>query len=399
MLENGQSKNEIMATTKHAIALQNVSLEVAEGETFVIMGLSGSGKSTMIRCLNRLIEPTKGEILYRDQNVLTFNREKLREFRQRTMSMVFQRFALFPHRSVLVNTAYGLEVQGVDKETRHEKAMEWLNIVGLKEWAHSHPGELSGGMQQRVGIARALCTDPEILLMDEPFSALDPLIRREMQDELVDLQSRLNKTIVFITHDLDEALRLGDRIAILKDGKVVQIGTPEDILTSPADDYVADFTRDVNRVRVLTAGTIMKKPRALRIDRGGPRVALKFMEEQGLASVFVVDEKQHLQGMLTMQDAIDAVREGSRDILPLLNTGIDITTTEAYMEELLPMAARNSWPIAVVDEEERLIGIIPRVAVLGALAGTPAMDTPSTDVIREVADNLHEAQAAQAASD
>ncbi|MGF1505178.1 MAG: glycine betaine/L-proline ABC transporter ATP-binding protein, partial [Anaerolineae bacterium] len=279
----------------------------------------GSGKSTMIRCINRLIEATQGEILLEGRDILKYNREELRELRQNHMSMVFQRFALFPHRTVRENAAYGLEIRGVDKSERFAEAERWLNIVGLTDWADSYPRQLSGGMQQRVGIARALCTDPEILLMVEPFSALDPLIRREMQDELVELQSRLNKTIIFITHDLDEALRLGDRIAILKDGMVQQVGTPEEILTSPINDYVADFTQDVNRVRVLTAQTIMIKPRPLQIDRGGPRVALKFMEEQGMASVFVVDRHRRLLGMLTMEEAILAVQEDLREIEPLLN--------------------------------------------------------------------------------
>lgn len=226
-LQEGQTKEEILNRTHHTVALQDVSVDVERGETFVVMGLSGSGKSTLVRCLNRLIEPTAGEITVDGEDVLQMDEAQLRDLRRHRMSMVFQHFGLLPHRSVLDNVAYGLWVQGVGAAEREEQALKWLDIVGLQGYENYRPTELSGGMQQRVGLARALCTDPEILLMDEAFSALDPLIRREMQDELIDLQGKLQKTIVFITHDLDEALRLGDRIAILKDGKVVQIGTPE----------------------------------------------------------------------------------------------------------------------------------------------------------------------------
>lgn len=372
LLERGLSKAEVMAKTGHGVALQNVSLSVEEGEVFVIMGLSGSGKSTLIRCLNRLIEPTAGEILLRGENVLALDERGLRELRQKRMAMVFQRFGLLPHRTVLENVAYGLEIQGVPRAEREERARQWIRTVGLDGWEKSYPSQLSGGMQQRVGIARALCNDPEILLMDEPFSALDPLIRREMQTELLELQTRLNKTILFITHDLDEALRLGDRIAILRDGQVVQVGTSEEILTRPADEYVADFTRDVNRSRVLTARSAMQRARTVVIGRDGPRRALSLMQEQGLSSVFVVDRENRLVGLLTAEAAVAGVQEGEASLEQLAMAAVPTTGPDTLLEDLIPIAASHRWPIAVLDGQRHLLGIIPRVAVLAALAGRPA---------------------------
>ena len=372
LLERGLSKAEVMAKTGHGVALQNVSLSVEEGEVFVIMGLSGSGKSTLIRCLNRLIEPTAGEILLRGENVLALDERGLRELRQKRMAMVFQRFGLLPHRTVLENVAYGLEIQGVPRAEREERARQWIRTVGLDGWEKSYPSQLSGGMQQRVGIARALCNDPEILLMDEPFSALDPLIRREMQTELLELQTRLNKTILFITHDLDEALRLGDRIAILRDGQVVQVGTSEEILTRPADEYVADFTRDVNRSRVLTARSAMQRARTVVIGRDGPRRALSLMQEQGLSSVFVVDRENRLVGLLTAEAAVAGVQEGEASLEQLAMAAAPTTGSDTLLEDLIPIAASHRWPIAVLDGQRHLLGIIPRVAVLAALAGRPA---------------------------
>jgi glycine betaine/proline transport system ATP-binding protein len=252
------SRAELLEKRGCVAAVRDVSFDVAPGEVFVVMGLSGSGKSTLVRCLTRLIEPTAGEVLVDGQNVLTMSPEELREVRRRKISMVFQHFGLLPHRSIVDNVAFGLEIQGVDRDQRTAKAGVVLETVGLASWEHSYPDELSGGMQQRVGLARALATDPEIMLFDEPFSALDPLIRRDMQDEVIRLQREVKKTMIFITHDLMEALKLGDRIAIMKDGHFVQIGTPEEVVAHPADDYVADFTRDVPRTHVLTARTIMR---------------------------------------------------------------------------------------------------------------------------------------------
>jgi len=257
MVQDGATKEEVLEQTGHTVGLDNVSLNIEEGETFVCMGLSGSGKSTLIRHLNRLIDPTAGEILIDDENVMSFNPEQLIDFRRHKMSMVFQRFGLFPHKTVMQNVGYGLEMQGKSEEERDKVAMEKIEAVGLNGFENQFPNQLSGGMQQRVGLARALATNSDIMLMDEAFSALDPLIRSDMQKQLIDLQSELKKTIVFITHDLDESLRLGDHIGILNAGKLVQVGTPVDIIMNPADDYVKAFVKDVNRAKVIKAKVIM----------------------------------------------------------------------------------------------------------------------------------------------
>ena len=259
MVRDGANKEEVLEQTGHTVGLDNVSLNIEEGETFVCMGLSGSGKSTLIRHLNRLIDPTDGEILVEGTNVMSFNKDQLIDFRRHKMSMVFQRFGLFPHKTVLQNVGYGLEMQGKSEDERERVAMEKIDAVGLTGFENQFPNQLSGGMQQRVGLARALATDSDIMLMDEAFSALDPLIRSDMQKQLLDLQSELKKTIVFITHDLDESLRLGDHIGILNAGKLVQVGTPVDIIMSPADDYVKAFVKDVNRAKVIKAKVVMKK--------------------------------------------------------------------------------------------------------------------------------------------
>ncbi|MBN1265443.1 MAG: glycine betaine/L-proline ABC transporter ATP-binding protein [Anaerolineales bacterium] len=374
-LEEGKSKDDIMQELGNAVALEDVSLSIEKGKTFVVMGLSGSGKSTLVRCINRLFEPTSGQILLEGRDILKFDRDTLREMRRTTMSMVFQRFGLFPHRPVLDNIAYGLEVQGVDKAVREEKAMHWIETVGLKGWESSKPGELSGGMQQRVGLARALCTDPEILLMDEAFSALDPLIRREMQDELLELQAKLHKTIIFITHDLDEALRLGDTIAILKDGKVVQIDNPEGVLMNPANVYVKDFTQDVNRLRVLTAQNAMYPPITVVEPRGGPRVAIEAMMKQGLSSVYVVGEDRKLIGIVTMEDAAEAARKGVKSLETIVIRSIPTAHPEETLDDLLPKATSGQFPIAIINEEGKLLGVLPRVAVLTALIGEADNDT------------------------
>ena len=258
MVKEGASKEEILDKTGHTVGLDNVTLKIEEGEIFVCMGLSGSGKSTLIRHLNRLIDPTDGEIIVEGTNVMSLNKQQLIEFRRHKMSMVFQRFGLFPHRTVIDNVGYGLEMQGVADAERKKTAMEKIEAVGLNGFENQYPAQLSGGMQQRVGLARALANDTDIMLMDEAFSALDPLIRSDMQKQLIDLQSELKKTIVFITHDLDESLRLGDHIGILNHGKLVQVGTPVDIIMNPADDYVKAFVKDVNRTKVIKAKTIMK---------------------------------------------------------------------------------------------------------------------------------------------
>ena len=257
-LDNSQSRAEVQEKTGHVIAVKNVSFSIEKGETFVVMGLSGSGKSTLVRCLTRLIEPTAGEVKVDNINIVNMNKMDLRNLRRHRMSMVFQHFGLFPHRKVIDNIGYGLEIRGNKKKDRIEKSMEILKLVGLEGWENNYPRELSGGMQQRVGLARALAVDPEILIFDEPFSALDPLIRREMQDELLSIQKLVQKTMIFITHDFLEAIKMGDHIAIMKDGEISQVGTPEEIVANPVDQYVKDFTEDVPKYRVLSAGKVLR---------------------------------------------------------------------------------------------------------------------------------------------
>jgi len=367
---NGMSKDELLKKTGNGIGINNANFDVEEGEIFVVMGLSGSGKSTLIRCLNRLIEPTAGQILIDGVNIVGCKDETLLEVRRKKVAMVFQHFALFPHRTVAENVAYGLEVQKVPEEVRKDKAYDSLEMVGLKGYEESYPSALSGGMQQRVGLARALATDADILLMDEAFSALDPLIRTEMQDELIALQERMKKTIVFITHDLDEALKIGDRIAIMKEGVVVQIGTPEDILDHPADDYVKAFIKDVNRAKILTASAVMKKPDAIVSNKDGLRMAIRKMEEAAISSIFVVDKTRKLLGLVTIDDCIDALKSGETDISKLLyRDEIETTTGEMPLLELMPVAIRTKYPIAVIDEDEKLLGIIVRVTVLAGILG------------------------------
>lgn len=318
LLKDGYSKEEIFSQTRQTVAIADVSFEVRAGEIFVLMGLSGSGKSTILRCLNRLIEPTSGSILIDEEDITRISEQQLREVRRKKVGMVFQQFALFPHRTVLENAAYGLEVQGVPKNDREERAKATLETVGLQGWEHAYPSQLSGGMQQRVGLARALVCDPDILLMDEAFSGLDPLIRREMHDELLALQDRMNKTIVFVTHDLDEALKLGDRIALLKDGAIQQIGTPEEILMNPANEYVARFVEDVDVSKVLTAEGIMKEPGHVLSHKDGPHVALRLMRENGRSSLFVVDRGRRLVGLVTADAAFEAAERGQPDLTGVL---------------------------------------------------------------------------------
>ena len=313
------SRAEVQEKTGHVIAVRDVSFDVTPGEVFVVMGLSGSGKSTLIRCLIRLIEPTRGAIEIDGENIMEYNADQIIALRRKKTAMIFQHYGLFPHRDVIDNTAYGLEVQGIPKAERYERALATLAQVGLRGWEHSYPDELSGGMQQRVGIARALALEPEILLMDEPFSGLDPLIRRQMQDELIHLQAELRKTVVFITHDLLEALKLGDHILILRDGRIVQLGMPEDIVMNPVDDYVSEFVRDVSKARVMRVTRIMRPQSEVKLHRKSERVAM-----------------------------------------------------DTTVQDLLPLVARSPHPIAVVDEEGDIVGAIDRPTVLDSLAESQA---------------------------
>jgi glycine betaine/proline transport system ATP-binding protein len=367
LLKKGKSKKEILKETGLTVGVNNVSFKIYPSEIFVIMGLSGSGKSTLIRMFNRLIDPTIGEILIKNEDIVKMNASRLRETRQKRISMVFQNFALFPHRTILENAEYGLEIKKVATQERREKAMQALEAVGLKGYEHQLPSQLSGGMQQRVGLARALASDTDIILMDEAFSALDPLIRKDMQDELIEIQERYQKTIIFITHDLDEALRIGDRIALMKDGSVIQLGTPEEIMINPANEFVEKFVEDVDLSKVLTASHVMKRGEKISVDRG-PRVALEIMRKEGYSSIFIVDRKNKLMGALTAEQARQAVDQ-NQTIAEAMTTDIPTVSEETLLADLMDVIATSSLPISVIDEDYRFKGIVIRGAVIGALSG------------------------------
>ncbi|KRG14404.1 quaternary amine ABC transporter ATP-binding protein [Lederbergia galactosidilytica] len=367
LLEENKTKDEILQETGMTVGVNQASFEVNSGEVFVIMGLSGSGKSTLIRLLNRLIEPTSGNIWIDGKDIAKMNKEQLREIRRKKISMVFQKFALLPHKTIQQNTEYGLEIQGVDKEERAQKARESLNLVGLGGYTDKYPNELSGGMQQRVGLARALANDPDILLMDEAFSALDPLIRKDMQDELLDLHESVGKTIIFITHDLNEALRIGDRIALMRDGVIVQIGTAEEILMDPANDYVERFVEDVDLSKVLTAGHIMKRAESVTPDKG-PRVALQMMRDQGISTIYVMDKKRMLLGYVTANQASDAIKE-KKSIEEVMTKDVPTVSKDTFLNDLFESMFSANVPLAVVDDQGRLQGIVVKGAVMGAMAG------------------------------
>lgn len=361
LVYKGLSKTEILEKTGHTLGLKDINLDIKRGEIFVIMGLSGSGKSTLIRHFNRLIEPTAGQILFGGEDVMKFDKNQLQDFRRQRMSMVFQHFGLLPHQSVIDNVAFGLKTQGIRKAERLAKAKTWLADVGLEGYEDLYPSQLSGGQQQRVGLARALCTDPDVLLMDEAFSALDPLIRSEMQDQLIHLQQKLHKTIVFITHDLDEALRVGDRIAILKDGELVQVGEPSQILLEPVDDYVEAFVRDVNRARALTVENVMKPP-VNRITCSTIGDALQQMRNSSDDYAYVVSSDGY-EGAVTRETLERAVGSQAEESDPLTEEyyekGIEISP-DALLEEVIPDTLDNEHPLPVVSKEGKLKGILSR---------------------------------------
>ena len=360
-------KTEILKKTGATVGVYDASFEVEEGEIFVIMGLSGSGKSTLIRLLNRLIDPTSGEIYIDGVDIAKMGKEELQEVRRHKINMVFQSFALFPHRTILENTELGLELRGVSKEERRLKAEQALDNSGLLSFKDQYPDQLSGGMQQRVGLARALANDPEVLLMDEAFSALDPLIRREMQDELLDLQENVKKTIIFITHDLNEALRIGDRIALMKDGQVMQIGTGEEILTNPANQYVRDFVEDVDRSKVLTAKNIMEPAITMNIEADGPNVALNRMRKEGVSMLLAVDKKRQLKGSLTALKALEARRDGL-DLKTVIDKNVKKIPEEMLVTDIFEVIKDAEAPLAVVDESDKLKGVVIRGSVIEALS-------------------------------
>ena len=379
-LRAGQSRADV--ADEGTAAVIDASFAVAPGEIFVIMGLSGSGKSTIIRMLNGLYEATAGSVTVRGESVTDTTPAKLRELRRDRVSMVFQHFALLPHRSVADNVAYPLQLRGVERSERLAKAEEILALVGLEGWGDKLPSALSGGMQQRVGIARALAADPDVLLMDEAFSALDPLIRREMQEQLLELQEKLQKTIVFITHDLNEAMLLGDRIAVMRDGRIVQIGTPEDILTDPANDYVEQFVQDVDRARVLTAANVMERPRAVVTETAGPRTALRQMRDAYTAAAYVVGRDRRLVGIVTDRDAMKLVQAGEKSIGSAIKRAPQSVREDEVLINLFVPSVESPLPLAVVDDHGRLTGVIPRVTLLAALGpGTGATGEITIPVI------------------
>ena len=378
-VKQGQSKDQILADTGHTVGLKDINLKINKGEIFVIMGLSGSGKSTMIRHFNRLIDPTMGQILVEGVDVMQLSSKELEEFRRHKMSMVFQRFGLLPHRTVVDNVAYGLEIQGIKKEARLAKANEWLETVGLKGYENQYPAQLSGGQQQRVGLARALATDAEILLMDEAFSALDPLIRSEMQDQLIELQEKLHKTIIFITHDLDEALRLGDRIAILKDGELVQQGSPDEILLHPADEYVEAFVKDVNRARALTVETVMQPP-AYRIAATTIEEALIEMKRVKQDYAYHVTDEGY-QGVVTKESLLDAAKtDAAQELDEEIYEEVPVVSPDSVIEEVLPDTMSCDYSLPVVDDEGNLQGELERSAVAEIFTDNTEEESPSKEV-------------------
>lgn len=360
MLMKGKSKSEILKETGCTIAVNNVNLSVRKGEIFVIMGLSGSGKSSLLRCINRLNKPTFGEIIVDGKDIAKVTEEELRPVRRKTLAMVFQHFGLLPHYTVLQNIAFGLELQNVGKVEREQKALNCMKLVGLNGYENQMVNELSGGMQQRVGLARALANDPEILLMDEAFSALDPLIRVQMQDELLALQSKMKKTIVFITHDLEEAIKLGDRIAIMRDGEIQQIGTSEEILTEPANNYVRCFVENVDRTRIVTASSIMvDKPLVARMGKEGPEALIRKMKERKLTVLPVVDSDGILMGEVSLKDLIRLRKERVLDIKSVLRSEVHSVLGDTVVEDMLPLMIQTNSPIWVVNENREFEGVIP----------------------------------------
>lgn len=366
MMQDGADKDEVYKKTGCTVGLWDINLEIPRGKIFVIIGLSGSGKSTLVRCFNRLNTPSSGRILFEGRDLAGMNQRELLEYRRSKISMVFQSFGLMSHRDVLGNVAYGLEVRGMPRAEREKKAMEMIAMVGLEGWEHQNCGELSGGMRQRVGIARALANDPEVLLMDEPFSALDPLVRRDMQFELLQIQRKLQKTVIFITHDMDEAFKLGDTVAIMRDSKVIQVDTPEGMSTHPADDYVKEFTGSADKSKVTTVRHIMITPASLAQLQDGPGYAIKSMQKNALSTVYVVDDRLRLVGILTIQDAIRARRNGLT-IADVVRRDVQTASPDDLVSDIMPMAAEATYPIAVVDAEGRLKGIVTKASVLAAL--------------------------------
>ncbi len=364
--KSGADKDTIYEESGVTVALWDVNLEVNRGELFIIIGLSGSGKSTLVRCLNMLNKPNSGQVFFEGNDIGKFDKKELNEYRRNKISMVFQQFGLMSHRNVIGNVEYGLEIKGIPKEERHNKAKEMIAMVELEGHEEEPISSLSGGMKQRVGLARALANDPEILLMDEPFSALDPLVRKDMQFELLSIQKKLDKTIVFITHDINEAFKLGDRVAIMKDGEVIQIATPEEMSEHPADDYVKQFIDSADKTQVIHVKNVMITPNSIVRMKDSLNLAIKTMRSNGVSSAYVVGEKMVLQGVITIDDALQASKEGLT-IDDILIRDINTTSPDAILTDIMEMAATTPFPIAVVDDEDRLKGIVSKAHVLSSM--------------------------------
>ena len=394
MLQNGKSKEAILNETGMTVGVQDTNFTVKQGEIFVVMGLSGSGKSTLVRMLNRLIDPTSGEIFIDGEEITGANMEAVRQIRLRKMAMVFQHFALFPHQTVAENVAYGLKIQGVDEATRREKALTALKQVGLDAWADRPPNALSGGMQQRVGLARGLAAEPEVLLMDEPFSALDPLIRRDMQDELIELQKSMHKTIIFITHDLDEALILGDRIAIMKDGRFVQVGTAQEIVSNPSDDYVAAFTNGIDRGRVYSVDYVMQTPETIDLASDTLQVALDKLDSLDRDGIYVMDGDK-IAGAVTHADVAHALSKGTTDLKSVIRKDYPTTKPDVYLHEIYERCT-YAVPVAVLDDDGKLVGAVDPRHVFAKLV--PDSEMPSEKAAREQQENQGQAPAGAASA-
>lgn len=363
---SGVDKNTIYKKTGATIALWDVSLDIKKGEIFVIIGLSGSGKSTLARCFNMLNKPSQGKVLFKGKNISKFNKKELIEYRRNNISMVFQNFGLMSHRNVIGNVEYGLEVKGISKEERHNKAMELISMVGLEGYENEPITSLSGGMKQRVGIARALANNPEVLIMDEPFSALDPLVRRDMQFELLTIQRKLDKTIIFITHDINEAFKLGDRVAIMKDGELIQVDTPEEMSSNPANEYVKQFIDSADKTQVISVKNVMTTPNSIVRLKDTPAYAIKVMRSNKVSSAYVVKEKMQLQGIITIDDAIRANKENIT-ISDVLIRDIQVTTPDTLLTDIITMAAETKYPLGVIDDDGSLKGIVSKADVLASI--------------------------------
>ncbi|MCG8502520.1 MAG: glycine betaine/L-proline ABC transporter ATP-binding protein [Firmicutes bacterium] len=366
MLDEGKSIQEIREKTGTAVGVNNVSLEIEEGEMFVIVGLSGSGKSSLIRCMNMLNVPTRGELLIDGENICEYDKKQLRALRRHKVSMVFQHFGLLSHRTVLKNVEYGLEVQGMADDERRQKALAAIEMVGLKGWESYFPRQLSGGMKQRVGLARALTNEPELLLMDEPFSALDPLIRRDMQTELLSIEDYMDKTIVFITHDMNEAFRLGDRVALLKDGELVQVGKPGEFFENPANDYVRSFIEDVDKSRILRVKTVMRQPVVQAVDKDYVTDVVRRLKENERDFCYVTNDKKELLGYVELETLMD-VNQG--DVSSFIVKEFESITRNSFLAETYSKLDESNYDVAVVDNKNCLRGVINHEDVVSALSG------------------------------